>query len=188
MVAAAIAFYGCKKKSSDTEESLLLDSLVIQYQSLNDSVDSNWDIMIADDDDKHVLMNRLLLEVSYTNNFDKSIYEELSGLVKKLPQIRYDRKSMKDSDLIDEYDSATWGLTDQLIQFARNHPRYDDTPMMEELIDDINAKNNFVLMHRIHFDNWAKELNAFMDANDNTLKKAEPPVKLERLPLFQLPL
>ena len=47
------------------------------YQVLSDSVDYTWSVMIDDDDDKHVLMNRLLLEVSYTNNYDKEKYQEL---------------------------------------------------------------------------------------------------------------
>jgi hypothetical protein len=162
------------------------DSLMIQYQALADSVEANWNIMIADDDDKHVLMKRLLLEVSYTNNYDKSRFEELTSLVNQLQPMRYDQSTMSDSDLIDLYDSATWDLTDQIIQFAREHPRYADYPMMEELIDDINAKNNYVLMHRIHYDAWVKELNSFKESNAQQLLHEDPSIGDDVLPIFEL--
>ena len=93
---------------------------------------------------------------------------------------------MSDSDLIDAYDSATWDLTDQIIQFAREHPRYTDYPMMEELINDINAKNNYVLMHRIHYDSWVKQLNSFKESNANRLLELDPAVDADYMPLFEL--
>jgi hypothetical protein len=162
------------------------DSLMIKYQALVDSVDANWTVMIADDDDKHVLMKRLLLEVSYTNNYDKDRFEELTALVDQLQPMRYDQTSMSDSDLIDRYDSATWDLTDKIIQFAREHPRYADYPLMEELINDINAKNNYVLMHRIHYDAWVKELNAFKASNGEKLIHEDPSIETIAMPIFEL--
>lgn len=164
------------------------DSLMIKYRALLDSVDTNWNIMIADDDDKHVLMKRLLLEVSYTNNYDKARFEELTALVDQLQPMRYSQSTMSDSDLIDQYDSATWDLTDQIIQFAREHPRYADYPLMEELIDDINAKNNYVLMHRIHYDTWVKELNAFKENNAEKLMHEDPSIEPNSMPIFELSL
>ena len=162
------------------------DSVLIQYQALIDSVDHNWFVMISDDDDKHVLMKRLLLEVSYTNNYDKARYQELNEMIDQLKGLRYDQKSMGNSLMIDAYDSATFDLSDQVIVFARSHPRFEDTPMMSELIDDINRKNNYILMHRIHYDNWVKELNAFKKKNKKKLLSSEPPIDVESMPLFEL--
>ena len=159
---------------------------LIQYQALIDSVDHNWFVMISDDDDKHVLMKRLLLEVSYTNNYDKARYQELNEMIDQLKGLRYDQKSMGNSLMIDAYDSATFDLSDQVIVFARSHPRFEDTPMMSELIDDINRKNNYILMHRIHFDNWVKELNTFKKKNKKKLLSSEPPIDMESMPLFEL--
>ncbi len=162
-------------------------SLLIKYTSLQDSVDSNWQIMIADDDEKHQFMKRLLLEVSYTNNYDKGRFKELNELVDQLKSMRYDQQSMRNSDLIDAYDSATFDLSDQILVFARNHPRYEDLPLMAELIDDINRKNNYILMHRIHYDNWVKELNSFKLSKRKKLLKSEPEMELKSNPLFELP-
>ena len=163
------------------------DSVLVYYQVLTDSVQANWSRMIADDDDKHLLMRRLLLEVSYTNNYDKQRHQELMDLLEKLKAIRYDQITMQNSSLIDVYDSATFAVTDQIIAYAREHPRFEDTPLMAELIDDINGKNNYVLMHRIHYDGWVKQLNAYQDANREVIMEKTPDVELNQMPLFELP-
>lgn len=179
--------FSCENKNQMSSENLNMDSLMIKYVALQDSVKSNWETMIADDDRKHVLMNRLLLEVSYTNNYDKDRFNELKAQIDQLKSMRYDQNSMKNSFLIDQYDSMTWNVSDQIIEFARSHPRYVDFPMMEELIQDINAKNNFILIHRIHYDNWVKELNLFSNDNEEQLKERNPDYKDGDMPLFQLP-
>lgn len=179
--------WSCENKnpgSSETEN----DSLLIKYNALQDSVNHNWAIMIADDDEKLQFMKRLLLEVSYTNNFDKAKFQELNDLVDELKEMRYDQESMTNSSLIDAYDSATFDLSDQIIVFARTHPRYDDFPLMAELIDDINAKNNYILMHRVHYDSWVKELNSYKKNNSQKLLDGSDELQLEAMPLFELSL
>ncbi len=175
----------CEKKP--TSESSGADSLMIEYKALTDSVAHNWETMIADDDEKHIFMKRLLLEVSYTNNYDKERFKELTEQVDRLKEMRYDQNTMADSELIDAYDSASWDLTDQIIEFARAHPRFDDVPLMSELINDISGKNNYVLMHRIHYDNWVKELNSFKAKNKEKLIHADPAADVATMPLFELP-
>jgi hypothetical protein len=184
IISVSIFSCGDKKPSS---QSVTQDSLLITYLALTDSVDQNWAIMIDDDDDKHVLMKRLLLEVSYTNNYDKGRFDELNNLIEQLKELRYDQKSMSNSSSIDEYDSATFDLSDQIFLFARNHPRFENTPLMGELIDDISAKNNYILMHRIHYDNWVKELNAFKEKNKEQLISNDASIETAKMPLFQLP-
>jgi len=183
----AVIFFSCDNSKKRSDGSGDADSLLIKYNALIDSVDVNWAVMIADDDDKLVLMKRLLLEVSYTNNYDKAKYQELKEMVDQLKAMRYDQTTMINSSLIDAYDSATFAISDQIIEFARNHPRFDDIPLMEELIDDINGKNSYVLMHRIHYDNWVKELNSFKKNNLDKLLATDPVLETESMPLFELP-
>lgn len=186
IVSWAIAqIFSCESGKQATDRSGA-DSLLIKYQALIDSVNANWSVMMADDDQKHSLMRRLLLEVSYTNNYDKQKYEELNQKIDALRSMRYDQETMHSSDLIDAYDSATMAVTDEIILFARSHPRYPDFPLMAELIDDINSKNNFILMHRIHYDTWVKELNAFKNQNAQKLLRQDPEMEIEEMPLFQL--
>lgn len=180
-----IIISSCDSKKESSSDAIENDSLFIKYAALNDSVDKEWRIMITDDDDKHMLMRRLLLEVSYTNNYDKERFRELNELIDQLNAIRYDQKSMGNSASIDAYDSATFDLSDQIIMFARNHPRYDDFPLMAELIDNIHEKNNYILMHRIHYDTRVKELNSFKKSNRKKLLISDP--EIEDMSLFELP-
>ena len=179
-------YQGCDRKSRPAQ-GVSADSLLIQYQALTDSVDSNWMVMIDDDDQKHFLMNRLLQEVSYTNNYDKARLEQLTMLLDELIDMRYDQQTMSDSDLIDAYDSATFAVCDQIFAFARSHPRFESIPIMAELIEDINARNNYILMHRIHYDNWVKELNEFKKNNKDAILSGDASIDVEEMPLFQLP-
>lgn len=179
-------FYTCDNKKNIAEGGDA-DSLLIKYKVLSDSVDANWEVMIADDDDKLVLMKRLLLEVSYTNNYDKNRFQELNEKVDQHKAMRYDQSSMSNSSLIDAYDNSTFALADEIFVFARNHPRFEDTPMMSELIEDINAKNNYILMHRIHYDSWVKELNSFKNNNKEKLLSSDPAIEMKQMPIFELP-
>jgi hypothetical protein len=179
----AIIVMSCDNKKQSSSDAIQNDSLLLKYTALRDSVDKEWEIMITDDDVKHNLMRRLLLEVSYTNNYDKEQFQELNEQTDQLHAMRYDQKSMRNSASIDMYDSVTFNLTDQLITYARKHPRFEDFPLMAELIDDINQKNNYILMHRIHYDDRVKELNSFKKTYSNNLLESD----IGDLPLFELP-
>jgi hypothetical protein len=74
-----------------------------------------------------------------------------------------------------------------VIQYAIDHPRYDDFPLMEELIDDINSKNDMILIHRIHYDGFAIQLNRFIEQNRDWLERSDKEIDAEPRPLFQLP-
>ncbi len=163
------------------------DSLLMHYQALQDSVARNWNVMIEDDDEKLFFLKRLLLEVTYTNNYDKTQYEALVTSVDSLKNMRYNQQTMRDSDLIDDYDSVTSVVINSVTRFAMSHPAYQDFPLMEELISDIYARNNFVLMRRIHYDNRVKALNEFKKKNRKTILREQPDADIETMPLFELP-
>jgi hypothetical protein len=187
-IAVFIAVIGCRRKTPrGVSEAEMIDSVHRTYIVLNDSVESNWEIMISDDDEKHRYMKRLLLEISYTNLYDKADFDSLTAKIDALRALRYDRSTLHDSDRIDRYDSATFMVTSQVIQAALDHPRYDDFPLMEELIDDINFKNDMILIHRIHYDGFAMELNQYILENRTWLEKAPGNLDLAERPLFRLP-
>ncbi len=181
----ATLMYACDGGKNASKSSGKQEALLTKYLALEDSVQKYWDIMIADDDDKHILMRRLLLEVSYTNNYDKAKWKELNELIDKLKSQRYDQRTMKNSAKIDAYDSASFSLSDQIFIYSRAHPRFDQFPLMAELIDDINGKNNYILMHRIHYDNWVKEFNSFKKKNRKRLATSD--LDINFLPIFELP-
>lgn len=181
----ATLVYACDGGKNASKSSGKQEALLTKYLALEDSVQKYWRIMIADDDDKHILMRRLLLEVSYTNNYDKVKWKELNDLIDELKPQRYDQVTMGNSAKIDAYDSASFSLSDQIFVYSRQHPRFDQFPLMAELIDDINGKNNYILMHRIHYDSWVKKFNEFKKKNRKRLATSD--LDINYLPIFELP-
>lgn len=158
------------------------DSLAATLRVLHDSLDHSWAVMIADDDEKLSAMKRLLMEISYTGSYDKARHAELMALVDQLKQLRYDRITMENSSLIDQYDSATNDVSRMVIEFAYLSPAYEQSDLMKELVNDITYKNSMVLLYRVHYDKFAEEINDLhVEYRDRLDSVAKP------LPLFKLP-
>ena len=187
VVIAALFLSNCKRTSKPSgSEQKEIDALVNALMVLEDSVDSAWEVMINDDDEKIQFMKRLLLEVSYTNIYNKDRFEELNQMIEDLQGLRYDRNTMSNSDLIDQYDSATFEVTGHIFEFVTDHPSYDQFPLMEELISDINDKNGMILIYRVHYDGFAIERNKVVQDNNDGLSQRLSESDLQLLPLFQL--
>ena len=188
IVLFGLIIYGCKRSGEKTQaEKKKLDSLAMQYRQLNDSVDVAWAKMIDDDNQKHQYMKRLLLEVSYTNNYNKQRFDSLNLLVDRLDSARYDQQSLEESGSIDNYDSLTFAVTNVVTAFAQSNPRYNDFPLMGELIHDINQKNDMILIYRIRYDGFVKERNDFIKKYSKKLRDEVRDLNFEPLPMFQLP-
>lgn len=173
IISFTLVILACKKplddKDKETETAVLsqeqLDSLQFAYMAVNDSLNASWTVMIQDDDEKIADMKRLLTEITNTKNYDKAKHSSLVNEVNKLAEIRYDRKTLADSDKIDDYDSATSELTNDVILFAADHPQYAKYPKLEEIINDIQAADERVIIHRIRYDRSAKDFNSFVKLN-----------------------
>ncbi|NJM94236.1 MAG: hypothetical protein HC842_05850 [Cytophagales bacterium] len=176
------AIYSCQKKDSgSTAPEANLDSLQVLVQSLTVQYDSAWNDMMADDDNKHFLLLRLVDEVIYTNSADTALAAKLKARVAELKTLRYQRGNM-DSPLIDRYDSATSQVIGQVVDFAKAHPRFQDYPLMQELIDEIYTSQNELLHFRIRHDRYAKQLNALLDSLPELFPSGAEPISLFELP------
>ena len=140
--------------------------------------------MIREDDQKITYLKRLIDEVSYTKVYDKAVYDSLATGIETLKAIRYDQNSMADSDKIDLYDETTAEIVNKVITFAQNHPKYEDYPIMAELINDILDADNKVIYRRVDYDNIAIEYNKFIELNQELIRKSGNVVSVK--PLFQL--
>ncbi len=188
LIVTAMVLSKCKNAGrSSLKQKEEIDSLITVYQALNDSIDHAWNVMIEDDDEKHYLMKRLLLEVSYTNAYDKPRFDTLNHYVDRLKILRYDRKTLADSKRIDDYDSASAVVTDAVIQYAVRHPAYKESDLMKKLVDGINEKNTMVLIFRVHYDEFVKEREKFIREYRKKLLKGLKESDLESLPVFTLP-
>jgi len=181
---AVIFFISCTKRvTKDTDDSILTDSIVTQLSILQDSLDNAWRVMINDDDEKIQFMKRLLDEAAYSN-YNTGRYEELVQLLEELKALRYDREAMKESKLIDQYDSATSVVTRQVMEYSYDFPGFEQNNLMNELVADINLKNNYVLIYRVHYDKFAEQINEILEKHGKLLEDRE--IEMEKHPLFQL--
>ena len=121
--------------------------------------------MIADDDQKIADAKRLLEEISYTNKYNVQQYDTLQQNLATLLQIRYNNTTMANSAAIDDYDSASNKVMNEILMLATSHPDYQKYPLMKELVNDIQEANARVLRHRVDYDYSAKQYNQFIEDN-----------------------
>ena len=180
--------YACRQDGRSTAaEKFLLDSLETELLALGDSLDIAWAQMIEDDDFKIYCMRRLLDEVAGAVSIDTLKYAMLHDGLNALEAIRYDRESMVHSPSIDAYDSATAVLSEEIIAFALENQQLYNSPLMLELIDEINFKNDMVIIYRVHYDHFAIRHNMIIREHSRILEKRMENTLPRPLPLFQLP-
>ena len=173
-----LTFINCSGKRNSTRLTTQdIDSINVRAVMLQDSIQATWKVMQSEDDEKLTYMKRLIDEVSYTNVYDQQTYDSLAQSIEQLKAMRYDDRSMANSESIDQYDSATRSVLNRVITFAENHPKYEDYPIMKELIDDIIAFDQRVIYRRVDYDNFIEtNQKVFSENGKNYTKK----------PLFQL--
>ena len=180
-----LVIYGCGNKANKTKAVIAdIDSVKMVLVSLQDSTSKTWQTMIREDDQKITYLKRLIDEVSYTKVYDKVVYDSLATGIETLKAIRYDQNSMADSDKIDLYDETTAEIVNKVLTFAQDHPKYEDYPIMAELINDILDADNKVIYRRVDYDNIAIEYNKFIEHNQELIRKSGNVVSVK--PLFQL--
>lgn len=182
-----LALFNCggQREERMTEEQL--DSLQATYYALNDSLEIAWQNMMVDDDQKLAYLRRLLEEIAATNNYDEEVYESYIKMVDALASMRYNEETME-SDVIDEYDSATNAVVRKITSYAYDHPNFENYPLMNELINDINQAQSMVLIYRSRYDIIAKSLNEFIEENQHRLiDRDNTKVQYKKKPLFEYP-
>jgi hypothetical protein len=182
-----VVFVSCKtsteKYSGTTEENLSPEGI---FLSMQDSIKNAWQVMIADDDEKHFHISRLLDELLYAGNIDSIRIDSLRQFGVFVVSSRYDQQSMAESWRIDRYDSLNSVLINRVINLAYQEPEFDKYPLMQELIIDIQEADNRVLMHRIHYDNFVFNFNQKLSDNNKEYKKVINKQGLEPMPVFTL--
>ncbi len=177
----------CEKKPEQKELSQReADSIITALNAIEDSLEVAWDRMIEDDDQKIADAKRLLEEISYTNFYDPVQYDSLQQNLKTLAATRYNINSMANSVLIDDYDSSSNKVMNEIITMASSHPEFQRYPLMKELIADIQQANSRVLRHRVNYDYAAKQYNQFIEEHKEELEEIDSLKEIQKKPLFEL--
>ena len=182
-----ILINSCKTASEKQSTELSKqDSLQIYFTGLHDSINGYWDEMIKDDDEKLFNIKRLLEEVSYTPSYSQRKFDSLLMAQEDLAKFRYNQETMAQSSLIDEYDKVASELIYEAINFAEENPDFEKYPLMKELIIEIREADSRVLFHRIKYDNYVFQYNAFLKTYPDLAKQFNEGNVPEKYPVFTL--
>jgi hypothetical protein len=162
------------------------DSLTEIYLNLQDSILLAWNLMINDDNQKIKAMHNLLHELQIAGRFNPSQLESIEQRVEQLKKIRYTPKSMKNSDVIDEYDFASNSLVAELVTLAESHSAYSYNSTLQNLVEKIRTAEQRIENYRLAYDAIVLEYNQFLIANKEHLRDLDLAGALEQKPLFQM--
>ncbi|MBC7390427.1 MAG: hypothetical protein H7329_14520 [Opitutaceae bacterium] len=162
------------------------DQLQVKVNQLEDSSQAAWKFMIEADDQKIAYTKRLLDEISYTPKYNIIKHAKLVEKCAKLKAKRYDTANFS-SEKIDKYDIATDSLLKEVKALVLSTPNVENYPLCSELLNDISALDNDVVMHRVKYDNWAMQFNKILaDHNEELKSLGQPYDNLHPKGTFQL--
>ncbi|WP_017731607.1 LemA family protein [Nafulsella turpanensis] len=187
---SASAYTACQRASEEKqaeEELILIDSLQQTFISLNDSAANRWEVILQAEEQKLAQMRAILEELSAPPVFNKSRLESLNKNFKEVYEMRLQEAEDLSHEQIDRYDSASQALKEQIIAYTEDHPDIKKFPLVTELIDSIQATDQQILFHRVRYDNFASDLNHFLEGNREYLPKIDTSGLAQERTLFQLP-
>ena len=177
-----------KEEKKEAKEVLPQEQLQAKITMIGDSVQGAWAFMMEADDQKIMFVKRLLDEISYTKKFDIVVHAKLVEKCNALKSKRFDENTMSNSISIDKYDAATDSLLREVKALVLATPNVESYPLCGQLLTDINALDNDVVMHRVKYDNWVMEFNKVLDEHKDEIKTlGDPYSNLKKKSTFQLP-
>jgi len=185
---AALALCQCGKKEQNQIHSHFTkaDSLRGTYLSLQDSIHEVWNVMINDDNKKVAAMRNLLHELELTNASELETIRKYEERLNQLIQLRYNQKSMANSDVIEEYDFASNSMVTELVSLTESRSEFTYNTTLQKLVDEILAADQRVNNYREQYDLIAEQYNNFLENNKSYMKDIEEGKALDKKPLFQM--
>jgi len=187
IAAGVMIMFSCKsKKQSDIPTPIALDSLTRSLLVLEDSMQRAWEVLDKSETQKVFYLKRLLDEIKYTNVYDPLTHDSLMESVEKLNNMMLTRRSISDSETIDEYDYYTTRLISSIEKIASTHPKYEEYVLMDELITEINDAQDKLLFKRGHYDEFAKKSNELIKMHRETLPVEDTSFLYQKKGLFTI--
>ena len=177
---------GCNKKTSTTLSPTAVDSLKTVFQDINTELETTWNEMIQDDDEKLANMRRILQEVEYSGNYNRLKLDSLKKNIDQLASARYDQQTMSDSEMINTYDNMTNQVMGEVTVFTTQLEQFEQYPIMGQLLQEVFEADDRVLHYRIQYDRLAKEYNAFLETYEPDMQTLARKKDLQPKPLFEL--
>lgn len=186
LISLTFVFFACKKEQT-RKNAEANENLKFQIDSLRKQVDLAWDSMIVEDDKKLKYLKRIADEAVYVLNADTAKQMQIHRSVDDLKELRYDRKSMANSDLIDKYDSATDATIRFVFEYLDAYDSSYSAPLIHDLHNDILEFDKMVIHRRGHYDEPAMAFNKHLkEKNENIKNLGNPYSEMKPYPLFVL--
>lgn len=180
------AALGCTSKSEFRGNSFTeADSLTEVYLTLQDSLHDTWNIMLSDDNQKIKAMKSLLHELSIGTPYSREKIDTYNIRIDQLHRIRYTTKTMRNADVIEEYDFASASLVTELITMAESVSSFPYNKTIQKLVEDIRASDMRVENYRADYDSIALAYNRFLEQHHDLLKDITD-TKFVKKPLFTI--
>lgn len=187
LMCCAWGFCSCSKKEQVMVRPNFTkaDSLMDTYLSLEDSIYKVWTVMINDDNQKISAMHNLLHELKLTNAEEQETIRSFEDRLSKLSELRYNQKSMAETDVVEEYDFASNSMVTELTSLAEARTEFSYNTTLQKLVNDILAADQRVENYRAQYDLIATRFNEFLEKNQSTLKDSGEDTAVQKKPLFQ---
>ena len=187
-MAIVLLLCNCVQRKAISTESPFTraDSLTEQYLELQDSILHAWNIMINDDNHKIKMMHELVNELGESNQYDRQTLVSLNLRLQELQDIRYDQKSIANTDIIADYDFLTNSLITELVSLAESRSSFADNKELQKMIAAVKESDRRVEMHRNNYDNITNRYNKFIQGNKDQLRDIDTHLPADERPLFQM--
>lgn len=184
----AASYTACQRASEEKKEGaqqLSEDSLNLSYQTLNDSLALRWEILAREEDQKLANMRRLLEEVSNFPVYNKARLDTLQRQLGQVYEMRIEPETLT-SEKIDRYDSASSAIRNNIIDYVSQHPDVEKYPLATGLVDSLSSADQRILLHRVKYDNYARDYNQFLESNPEYVRNIDTTDLHRKRTLFQL--
>ncbi|WMJ73442.1 hypothetical protein RCC89_09750 [Cytophagaceae bacterium ABcell3] len=157
-----------------------------EVDTVVDSMDQAWHVMMAADDRKLADIDRLIGEISNVRGVEEPKTSELQKDFDDLLQMRYQPESLTDEQ-IDSYDLATDKVIKKSFELIEETEELEDDEEISELQKEIMDEDKDVVLYRARYDEWAYKYNKLIDDNQKRLERSGDPYnRLKKRKLFRL--
>lgn len=142
--------------------------------------------MLSDDNQKIKSMKALLHELSIGTPYSPEKIESYTSRIDQLHRIRYTIKTMRNLDVVEEYDFASASLVTELITMAESISSFAYNTTVQQLVEDIRASDMRVDNYRADYDSVAITYNRFLEQHAAELKEVNDLPTIPKKALFSM--
>jgi septal ring factor EnvC (AmiA/AmiB activator) len=162
------------------------DSLTDTFLELKDGMLETWNTMINDDNQKIKSMHNLLHELKVSNPAQREEFSRYEERLNQLVKMRYNQKTMVNTQVVEEYDFASNSLVSELLSLSESQTQFAYNTTLQKLVESIRTADQRVENYRLEYDSIARQFNQFVDEHRAFLKEIDQDSFLEKRPLFQM--